>query len=63
MSIFVRVVVEDINVDVKVSKDTNFRALKEALRDTLSPMLNNKNQPWGKLVERIRDKALPILNK
>lgn len=60
---YIRIVVEGINVDVKVNKNTNFGALKEALRDTLTPMLANKNQPWGKIIERIRDEVGPILNK
>lgn len=61
MSIFVRIIVEGINVDVKVNKDTNYRVLKEYLRDTLSPMLHNPNQNWGRIIEMIRDTAIPVL--
>lgn len=61
MSIYVRIVVEGINVDVKVNKNTNYRILKEYLRDTLTPILANPQQNWGRIVETIRDNAIPHL--
>ena len=61
MSVFVRIKIEDINIDVKVNKNTNYGVLKEHLRDTLCPMLQNPNQKWKAIVEMIRDTAIPAL--
>lgn len=48
-----------IEVNVTITKTTNFGILKETLRDTLTPIIGDQN--WGRYVEIIRDTVLPQL--
>ena len=59
-TVTVKMTIDSIPVEVKVTKNTNFRVLKEVLRDTLCPLIKTP-QNWGCIIEIIRDTALPHL--
>ena len=61
-TITIKTTIENIPVEIKINKNTNYRVLKEYLRDTLTPRLVNKKQNWGRIVEIIRDNAIPMLH-
>lgn len=54
--------IENIEVNVNITKETDYIKLKEQLRDTLCPVITDKNRNWGAIVERIRDMAIPQLS-
>lgn len=58
-SVIIKTSIAGTPVQVKVTEKTNFKVLKEVLRDNLVPIVGNQN--WGKIIETIRDTALPHL--
>lgn len=58
-SVIIKTSITGTPVQVKVTEKTNFKVLKEVLRDNLVPIVGNQN--WGKIIETIRDTALPHL--
>lgn len=59
-SAIVKITIDNIPVEIKIKKNTNFGMLKEILRDQLIPRIKTP-QNWGKIIETIRDTALPHL--
>lgn len=59
-SAIVKITIDNIPVEIKINKNTNFGMLKEILRDQLTPRIKTP-QNWGKIIETIRDTALPHL--
>lgn len=59
-SITIRIKIDNIPVEIKVNQKTNYRVLKEYLRDTLCPIVKAP-QNWGRIIEIIRDNAIPHL--
>ena len=60
-TIIIKMTIDSIPVEVEVSKYTNYRVLKEYLRDILTPHIKTK-QNWNRIVEIIRDNAIPMLH-
>ena len=58
----IRIIVEKKEVVLKnISKNTNYKLLKEYLRDNLGPWMKNTHN-WDAIVERIRDAVGPYVN-
>lgn len=56
-TVIINLIIDDHQIYVYVRKNTDYKVLKEYLRDTLSPICNYQN--WDKLIEEIRDTAIP----